>query len=305
MNVVAFFSSKGAPGTTTAAMLAASLWPRPALLADCDPAGGDLGLRLPAPDGRPLDLSRGVLSLLPVARRGVQPDAVREHVQQVLGGGEVLVGMTGPEQAVAAGPVWSAIAGAFGALPDRDVLVDVGRLDSRSPVLPLAVGAQLAVCVLDSSLPGVYSARARLRALLPALAAADGSGPRVGVVIRSRDERDAQDAGHVIAAEFPSVAYWGRLAEDAAGAGIFAGRTVSRPERTMLARAGAEVVGAMQDELNRLRITRTPSAEQPWNSGNGAYPAEPYAVPGGEPAVPAQRRSRSEERRLGKRKAKK
>ena len=42
MSVIAFFSSKGAPGTTTAAMLAASLWPRPALLADCDPAGGDL-----------------------------------------------------------------------------------------------------------------------------------------------------------------------------------------------------------------------------------------------------------------------
>jgi hypothetical protein len=138
------------------------------------------------------------------------------------------------------------------------------------------------------------------------LQAADGSGPRVGVVIRGRDKREAQEAGQVLQAEFPSVAYWGRLAEDAAGAGIFAGRPVSRPERTMLVRAGAEVVGAMQDELSRLRITPTPSAEQPWNSMTGAYAAyAPYLVPAGEQNAPPPQRSRSEERRLGKRRAKK
>ncbi|HVU90955.1 MAG TPA: hypothetical protein VHC23_01905, partial [Jatrophihabitans sp.] len=67
MSTVVFFSAKRAPGATTAAMLAAALWQRPAVLADCDPAGGDVALRLPAPDGRPLDVERGLLSLLPLA----------------------------------------------------------------------------------------------------------------------------------------------------------------------------------------------------------------------------------------------
>lgn len=287
MSVVAFFSSKGAPGTTTAAMLAASLWPRPALLADCDPAGGDLGLRLPAPDGRPLDLGRGMLTLLPIARRALEPATVLEHSQQVLGGGDVLVGMTGPEQAAAVGPVWATVAGAFRAMTEHDVIVDTGRLDSRAPILPVVVAAQVAVCVVDSSLAGVYSGRARLRTLLPALTGADGGGPRVGVVVQAADRREALDASHVIQGEFPSVAYFGYLARDAAGAGIFNGRPVSRPERTMLVRSGAAVVTAIQEELNRLQVARVPTSEQPWNTFTGAYAAyTPYLRPSGEAPQP-------------------
>lgn len=310
MSLVSVFSAKGAPGATTAAMLTASLWPRPVLLADCDPAGGDIGLRLPAPDGRPLDLGRGVLSLLPVARRALDPSALAEHTQQMLGGGEVLVGMTGPEQAAAVGPVWSTIADALAGLPDRDVIVDIGRLDSRSPVVSLALAAQVAICVMDASLAGVFSSRARLRTLLPALQNADGSGPRVGIVVRGPDKRDAQDAGNVVQGEFPSVAYFGYLPEDRAGAGIFAGRPVSRPERTLLVRAGRDMVGAVQGELSKLQIRHVPAAEQPWNSLTGAYAAyAPYLVPAGdapaaEPAPAEPKRSRSEERRLARKKNK-
>ena len=305
MNVVAFFSSKGAPGTTTAAMLAASLWPRPALLADCDPAGGDLALRLPAPDGRPLDPSRGVLSLLPIARRGLDPDALREHVQEVLGGGEVLVGMTGPEQAAAAGPLWSTIAERVrrAARPRRP--------RRRRPARPALAGAAA------RDLGPARGLRARLSASPACTPRGPGcarcflrcrrrtaAGPRVGVVVRGRDKREAQEAGQVIQGEFPSVAYWGRLAEDASGAGIFDGRPVSRPERTLLARAGSEVVAAMQEELNRLQVSRTPSAEQPWNSFTGAYAAyAPYLKPAGDAPAPP-KRSRSEERRLSRKKAK-
>lgn len=288
MTVVGFFSAKGAPGTTTAAMLTASLWPNPVLLADCDPAGGDVGLRLPAPDGRPLDLERGMLSLLSVARRSLAPDALAAHVQPVLGGGSVLVGLSGPEQAGAAGPAWGTIAGAFASLSGQDAVLDLGRLDSRSPVLPLAAAAQLVICVVDASLPNVYAARARLRTLVPTLRGPDGGGPRVGLLCRAGDRREAEGVAGVIRGEFPDLSYLGQLAADPHGAEIFGGRPVSRPERTLLVRSGREVVRAVLEELSRLRISRVQLPDQPWNSLTGAYAAyAPYLAQPAPSAAPA------------------
>ncbi len=301
MSTVAFFSAKGAPGATTVAMLAASLWPRQALLADCDPAGGDMGLRLPAPDGRPLDLSRGMLSLLPVARRSLAPQALSDHAQQVLGGGQVLVGMSGPEQAAAVGPLWNTIASAFHQLTDQDVIIDVGRLHARSPVLPLVAPARLAVCVVENSLPGVFTCRARLRTLLPALVGEHGGGPKVGLVVRADDKRDAESAASVILDEFEGLVYFGHVAKDRIGAGIFDGRPVSRPERTLLVRSGAQVVAALQAELarsNQLSISEEASA-----LAAGALGAQPAAgaVADGAAASPERAaRSRLEERRANR-----
>ncbi len=306
MSVVTFFSAKGAPGATTAAMLAASLWPRPALLADCDPAGGDVGLRLPAPDGRPLDLNRGVLSLLPMARRTLVPEALTEHVQDVLGGGQVLVGLTGPEQAFAGGPVWETIADAFAGVRGYDVIVDAGRLHQRSPVLPLLMRSDLAICTLGTSLSNTYSTRARLHALLAVLAEG-GAGPRPGIVVRSSDRRESERAAEVIRADTSDVRYFGHLAEDPAGAGIFDGRPVSRPERTVLVRSGRTVVDEVLHELARLELGRIDPAEQPWNTLTGEFAAyapllAPTATPadgdGAQPPV-APRRSRLEERKFG------
>jgi len=76
MALIAIASDKGAPGVTTAALALAAVWPRPVLLAECDPAGGDLVYRFPAVGGGRLDPRRGVLSLAVVARRGMQPQQV-------------------------------------------------------------------------------------------------------------------------------------------------------------------------------------------------------------------------------------
>lgn len=255
MSVVAVFSVKGAPGTTTTAMLLSSLWPRPALLVDADPAGGDVGLRLPAEDGRPIDLNRGLLTLLPGARRAMPPESVLEHAQRVLGGGEVIAGLGGPEQATAAGAVWGSLADLFAGLPDRDVFLDLGRLDVRSPVLPLAVRADIAICLVQASLSGVYAARARLRTLVPALRGKDGAGPRLGVIVQSASERDAESAAAVIRSDLPEVADYGRIATDPNAARMFSGEQVPRPERTMLVRSGREIVGTLDGMLYAVSWT--------------------------------------------------
>jgi len=83
MALIAVAADKGAPGVTTTALALAAVWPRPVLLAECDPAGGDLVYRLPAADGGRLDQRRGLLSLAVAARRGLQPHQAWEHTQKL------------------------------------------------------------------------------------------------------------------------------------------------------------------------------------------------------------------------------
>ena len=64
MALIVLAADKGAPGVTTAATALGAVWPRPVLLAECDPSGGDLAYRLPGEDGGVLNPGRGLLSLL-------------------------------------------------------------------------------------------------------------------------------------------------------------------------------------------------------------------------------------------------
>ena len=243
MSVIAFFSAKGSPGTTTAAMLTASLWPGRALLVDCDPVGGDIGLRLSDPDGHPLNLNRGMLTLLPVARRTMQPQMLLDHTQRVLGGTEVIVGLSGPEQGYAGGALWSALADAFRGLDGYDVIVDLGRIDSRSPLMPIMQQAHIAVCVTGTSVSNVFSARSRLHSLAPAVVGAGGVAPMLGVAVQApANSRDITGAVATIQQEIPGAMFVGHLATDRTGAGIFDGRPVSRPERTLLVRSARVMV---------------------------------------------------------------
>lgn len=283
MSTIAFFSAKGAPGATTAAMLVASLWPRPALLVDADPAGGDVALRLPSPQGRPLDQSTGMLSLLPLARRNITAEQVLAHAQQVLGGGEVIAGLAAPEQAAAAGPVWSGLAEVISHISSHDVVIDVGRLSADAAVLPLAQRADVAVLVTRDTVSGVFAARARLRTLVAALTDANGSGPQLGLLVHSTAARGAESAASVIRAEFPQIRYLGWLASDAAGVRMFDGERVSRPERTMIVRAGREVVRTLDGALRAIESLRAQAQVR----------SDPHAAP--DPAI-AKPRSRSEER---------
>lgn len=259
MSSVAFFSAKGAPGTTTTAMLVASLWPRPALLVDADPAGGDIALRLPSPDGRPLDQSTGMLSLLPLARRNITAEQVLAHAQRILGGGEVIAGLAAPEQAAAAGPVWSGLADVITHIATHDVVIDVGRLTSGAAVLPLVQRADIAVLVTRDSVSGVFAARARLRSLVPALTDAHGAGPQLAMVVHGQTDRGAESAASVIRDEFPHVRYLGRLPSDDAGVRMFDGEHVSRPERTMIVRAGREIVRELDGALYVIELRQAPS----------------------------------------------
>jgi MinD-like ATPase involved in chromosome partitioning or flagellar assembly len=277
MGLVTFFGAKGSPGVTTTALLAAALWPRPAVLVDADPDGGDVALRLPRADGGALDRSLGLLTLLPLARRELAAHVVREHSQTVLGGVEVVAGLAGPEQVNAVGPLWGSLAGALRGLPDADVVVDAGRLHSQSVHLPLAQASDLVVCVLRLSVSGVVHARERLRTLDPVLVGASGRRPRVGVVVvaPAKAERDVLQVAAGIQNLVPSVEMLGHLADDVTGASLFSGEPVSRPERTLLVRSGRRVVGTIAASLPSAAVAPVP----PPPGGSPAAAPDPVQAP--------------------------
>ena len=144
MAIFALISPGGAPGVTTTALAIALTWPRPVIVAECDPGGGDIlaGLfagHLPAP--------RGLIGAAFEAGRG--PAAVTAELGKQLaplddsGRRRFLAGITDPRQAASLAPVWPAIAAALGN-QDCDVIADCGRLDAGAgqplSVLADAVG---------------------------------------------------------------------------------------------------------------------------------------------------------------------
>lgn len=297
MGVIAFLSAKGSPGTTTTALLAAALWPGPALLVDADTEGGDVALRLRRADGEQVDRSRGLLSLLPLARREMQPATLPEHAQVLRGGTEAIAGLSGPGQAGAASHLWSNLADAFGRTGDRDVLVDCGRVSPQSVHLPILQRADLIVAVLRPTVSSIIHTRARLASLQPTLVAADGHRPRVGLVIVADRPagRDAAGAAGIIERDLPGVQVFGRLSHDVQGAAIFDGFEISRPERTLLVRTGREMVGELVTALRHERRGEAPVAALPVqeSSSNGEPAAFAEPVPDGGRTSPRRSLARS------------
>ncbi|NAZ83735.1 hypothetical protein GTR02_18130 [Kineococcus sp. R8] len=262
MALVSVVSAKGSPGTTTTAMLTAALWPRPVLLLDADPAGGDVAVRWPAEHGGPLDGDRGLLPLLTQARRGLTPQQLLQQAQRAAGGTPVVCGLAAPEQADAAASLWPAVAVAADALTGPsgeavDVVVDAGRVTARSVHLPLLRTSAVVVLLLRADVSGVLHARERLRSLGDALRRADGLRPRVGVVVvEGARGSDGDQAADAVRAEADWVEDLGRLPLDPSGARVFAGALHPRPERTALVRAGrplvATLAAAASGELRRV-----------------------------------------------------
>jgi hypothetical protein len=135
-------SAKGSPGATTLALALASVWPRPVLLVEADPDGGDLGARFAIPD-RP-----GLLSLAAERRREGQGMSVAEHAQSA-GPIQVVVAPADARQASAA---VTQLGAALHDVSDVDLLVDVGRLRPGSPSSALVAVVDILLVVSGGDL---------------------------------------------------------------------------------------------------------------------------------------------------------
>lgn len=255
-------------GTTTAVMALANVWPseRRLLVAECDPAGGDLAPRYG------LALEPGLVSLAAAARRELSASTVAANTQSLPGGLAVLVAPPAAEQARAA---LSAIAGrladAMRSEFDQDVLADCGRLDPGSPAQELARSAALTVVVARATLEETTHVLARvngLRALgAEVVVVLVEDEPRLGGQRPYRPEEVAGAVGAEVV---------GSLAHDPKGAALLAGRATSDRalQRCSLIRSArlvaAELVARVARPAHELQ---SPIPE--WETLSSVPPAAP------------------------------
>lgn len=237
-------SAKGSPGVTTTALLFAALWPRPSILVECDPSGGDVALRMPGIDGEPLDANPGLLNLVAAGRKSLYPELVAQHTEQIVGGLDVITGMSAPEQATGLGQ-WRQLGSLFGQLPGTDVVVDLGRIGAETPQNALLSAASAVVMVVDTVPSSVIHLRERLRKVSDGLGGAAGPPIHVVVVAHPKRARAVAEIRDVIERSGTPVESVHHLAEDATGAAFFLGQVAGSPARTALVRSAQPIV----DEL--------------------------------------------------------
>jgi hypothetical protein len=170
MAILLLTSTGGSPGTTTLAVGLALTWPRPILLADCDPGAhqailaGYLGGRSAAGKGllRVAEAHRDRRPLREAVLDQTLPLSAEEDHRRLF-----LPGFTKPGSAMHFGGVWEDLAEAFDRLGDvdLDVIIDCGRLGPYGPPAPLLERSALTAVVVTSTLRSIMSARVHLPTL--------------------------------------------------------------------------------------------------------------------------------------------
>ena len=169
MSSIALLSVKGSPGVTTTALALGAVWPQPrrALVAELDPAGGDVAMWAGLP-GEPNIVTLAAATGGTRARAGerstrLHPVLVLKHSQRPPGGPDVL---TSPPGSVAV------VRSALGLLGTRsllealdqpagvDLVADLGRLvEPESPALAAVEAATMTAVVVRPTHPALRRRR--------------------------------------------------------------------------------------------------------------------------------------------------
>jgi hypothetical protein len=302
MASVAFASAKASPGVTTTITALAAAWPRDRdlLVAELDPAGGDLGVRFD------LATEPGLVTLAAAGRRQLDRPTLVAHTQPLPFAGAGTDGdAEGAGRRVLVGPVAADQAGAAlaalrGGLPGvlsslgADVLVDCGRLDPGSAVHDVVTEADLLVVIARPVVTEVHHLAARLSGLRPKALSLLLIGDRPYSVAEVADAVGANPLGVL-------------PVDDRAAAALTVGRSdgarVLRRSRLLRdARAVAEGLAGWLPPLPVLPPPATPATRPPVD-GSADQPPRPRRrrsdpVPAGTNAARPKhfRRERDEER---------
>src|SRR6266511_3261909 len=170
MAVIAIVSAKLSPGASTAALACTLTWSGRVLLAECDPAGGDIlngylgTLDIPGDHGLMQVAKADLHGQLEEAFWGQLIDLDAPHRQRL-----VLPGLTDLAQAAALRSTWPHLARLFNDLdqaePSYDVIADCGRLSVNSPWPVLESAALVLLVMRPTSLRTVVPASPALALL--------------------------------------------------------------------------------------------------------------------------------------------
>lgn len=180
MALIAVCSAKSSPGATVTALAFTLSWARRVILAECDPAGGDIA----AGFLREVPLADRGLARLGAAlrRRRLAEDLWNQLVDLAPGTGTgltrlVLPGLTEPAQARTWAEQydpreptgWEQLAQLFRSLESGssgyDVIADCGRLAVGHPPIAVLAAADVTLLVLRPELPAIRAAAVALPAL--------------------------------------------------------------------------------------------------------------------------------------------
>jgi hypothetical protein len=216
-DLYALVSAGGSPGVTTAAMALALAWPSSAIVAECDPSGGDIlaGLltgHVPA--------SLGLMEhAIEAGRDGYA--AARALGDQLIpldadGTRKLLPGLTDPRQAAGLGSAWPAVAATLAA-QHADVIADCGRLDA-GPGQPNAIltTARTVALVMRPTIRQVWSALSRVEILTQL-----GVSSRLALLLTGPGTHSAREVaqalGIPVAAALPDDARSAAMLSDGVG----------------------------------------------------------------------------------------
>ncbi len=216
-DLYALVSAGGSPGVTTAAMALALAWPSSAIVAECDPSGGDIlaGLltgHVPA--------SLGLMEhAIEAGRDGYA--AARALGDQLIpldadGTRKLLPGLTDPRQAAGLASAWPAVAATLAA-QHADVIADCGRLDA-GPGQPNAIltTARTVALVMRPTIRQVWSALSRVEILTQL-----GVSSRLALLLTGPGTHSAREVaqalGIPVAAVLPDDARSAALLSDGVG----------------------------------------------------------------------------------------
>jgi hypothetical protein len=277
--LIAVAADKGAPGVTTASVALAAVWPRPVLLAECDPAGGDIVYRLPGTGGARLDPRRGLLSLAVAARHGLQPHQVWEHAQKLHGGLDVLAGVTSAEQGSGLEALWGVVGGLLSGVPEADVIADCGRIGVDGPLYDLLAEAEAVILVTRASLAEVVRLRDRAAALANGLHRRGRPGARVGVVViadHKNFKTELAEVAQAIGHGRGPVSIIGGLAFEPKSADQLRGQWGGKLDKSLLIRTAREIAAYLVAQLPDARLPATARPAPP----RTAQEPRPRAGPG-------------------------
>jgi MinD-like ATPase involved in chromosome partitioning or flagellar assembly len=227
VTLLAVASNRGSPGCTTTALAIAAAWPSARgapLLVEADPDGGVLAARAG------LGIRPGLIELCGRSRVALTDDDVWSFAQELPGALPVLVGHPAAEQCHAAlraaGP---RLADYLAAMPERDAVVDVGRLRPGTPAAAIISRADTLVVVVRPTVEEIGAVAHRVGALI-----------ELGAVLVVVGDRPYSAREVAAAVDVPVV---GVIADDGRGAHALMTATGGRGlARTPLLRSAAALV---------------------------------------------------------------
>ena len=286
MGLIVVAADKGAPGVTTTALALAAVWPRPVLLAECDPAGGDIAFRFPAADGERLDPRRGTLSLAVAARRGLQSGQVWEHTQKLYGGIDVLLGVTNADQGASLSVFWGQLGQVLASVPRADVIADCGRLGADGPVTDLLAEASRVLLLTRAEVGEVIRLRDRTVALAAAVEKRGRRGFSADVAVIADQKNfkgELTEVAHALGQGRAPARVLGGIVSDARAAGLLRGHWGGKLDKSMLIRSVREIAGQLAASMPPQPATDPrPAYERP----AGQHTVGQHTV--GQPPQPAQ-----------------